>query len=82
VTDWYACFDANLERVLAEGIGAGPYEELFSEAQEYFDYASKDQAQKSPQVLSRLLTNARQQGHIVDTLTAVVQGIASLRAAH
>jgi len=75
VTKRYAHFSATLEHTLKEDLSNSVFEESLAKACQELDVVVHKDAQKSPEVMRRLLTNANERGHKSETLEKLLRAI-------
>lgn len=74
----HACLDHNLEYVLRKELPGGIYDHLLDEARKEFRM-EKQQAQKNPFVVRRIVEKAAASGEFCETLRGIVTQIVKMR---
>jgi len=78
VWNTHACLDCNLEFTLRNEITPDAFDELLEEARAEFRM-DKDQAQKNPFILRRIIQEAANRGNVSSTLKSIVEKSIELR---
>lgn len=86
VEDWpsavgerHACFKIDLESTLSKEIGTDLFERLFSEEQATLGIGKRDDARKSPFLVSKVMQRADGEGALSPTLRSIVEKVLSLK---
>jgi putative ATP-dependent endonuclease of the OLD family len=75
----FGCFEIKLEQTIEAEIGAIQYAKLLQTAQKKFGYSDKRSAIKSPLVIAKTITDARQIGLQTKSLEQLVEKILHLK---
>lgn len=74
-----ACFNVALEETLRDEIGQQIFQGLVSEIRDDLGIQKTDQALKHPVVLERTIRTAADEGHVSDSLKAILDNIVALK---
>jgi len=77
VGDTFACFENKLEDTLKEEIGSEKFNSLLEKYMDEFDFEKKSKAIKNPVILYNVISDAKKEGAVSETLEKIVQKIAN-----
>lgn len=79
VTDRFACFETDIERIVRDEIGDTLFDRLLEDRQKAFEIGNRDQALKNPVVLRNVIEKSKEQGKTSATLQDVILRLLELR---